>query len=71
MSRTRILLVAVVMCISLVAFMPTQADPPPGYYDSVDDTNSTTLRTTTRKLGCAAAHPSSTWDSGRAGIRAE
>ena len=34
--------VALLLCISSA----TLANPPPGYYDSVDATNSTTLRTT-------------------------
>ncbi len=34
--------IAILLCVSCA----TLADPPPGYYDSVDATNSTTLRTT-------------------------
>ena len=34
--------VTLLLCLPLVSF----ADPPPGYYDSIDATNSTTLRTT-------------------------
>ena len=56
--------IAILLCVSSA----TLADPPPGYYNSVDATNSTTLRTTLHaviddhtRFPCASSN-TDTWD---------
>ena len=45
-TRNRAFPIAVSVALLLCVSCATLADPPPGYYDSVDTTNPTTLRTT-------------------------